>query len=350
MLNTYYLILTTMKQKTITTITVLQNLLALCFVLVVVFSISIPHTFAQLEVGLRSADITVILNPEIPAPNQDVTVTISSFSVDLNKTMVVWKKGSEVVKTGVGAKSIVVRTGAVGTAVQLDINIFSGGNSITKSVVVAPSEMDLLWETTDSYFPPFYKGKILPAKESTVKITAIPNVSGTLSPKDFVYTWEKNYVAVPSASGYGKNTLSLQLGYLQNSHTVEVTSNGISGGFPSRKILVLTPSNPYIKYYENNPDLGLLFNKSLTAAQITDRSDFEVVAMPLFFTLRNIEGSELTYTWTVGGKSVPPGGIKNRLTIQFPEGKKGSVSVTTNIENASKLFQIANGSFSITKK
>lgn len=315
------------------------------------FGISTPSALAQLDIGLRSADVTVSMSPEIPGPNQDVTVSISSFSVDLNKTMIIWKKAGEMLKSGVGEKSIVVKTGAIGTGIQLDVTILNGGTSLVKSIAVVPSEMDLLWETTDSYAPPFYKGKILPVKESTVKVVAITNTAGTeLSQNDLVYSWKRNYNALPGSSGYRKNSVLIKLNYLENTQTVEATGTALSGGLLAQKQLVLRASDPYIRYYENNPDLGVLFNKTLRGTVSTTRNDFEVLAMPFAFSLKNIESGELVYQWTVGGKSVPTSGIKHRLTVQFPQGVTGSVPITTKIESALKLFQSANDSFNIAKK
>lgn len=312
----------------------------------------VSTVYAQVDdLGLNPSDITVSMSPDSPRANTNVTVTLSSYSIDLNTATIIWKKDGAMLKTGIGAKSITLKTGDVGSYTTLDIQIISGSDSLTKNILIQPSEVDLLWETVDSYVPPFYKGKALPTEEANVKVVAIPNVNtSTSSQTNMVYTWEKNYTASPSNSGYGKNSMVQRIDYLDPSEIIKVSASSLDKSYQAENTIELRSSQPRILYYQNNPDLGLLLNSTVLSGTVTNKSDFEIFAIPLFFTLKNLAKNDLTYSWSVGGKSVPDNSIKNRITIQFPKNSSGPTDVTTKIESRLKLFQTAESSVSITKQ
>jgi hypothetical protein len=314
------------------------------------FIVSTAH--AQVDVlGLNASDVTVSTSPESPRANTNVVVMLSSYSIELNTATIIWKKDGETIKTGIGAKSITLKTGAVGSYITLDIQIISGADSLTKNILIQPSEVDLLWEAIDSYVPPFYKGKALGTEESNIKVIAIPNVNNTNNTQgNMIYTWEKNYIASPSNSGYNKNSMVQRLDYLNPKEIVKVSVSSLDRNYEAENTIELKPSRPRILYYQNNPDLGLLLNSSIANGTSTTRSDFEVFAIPLFFTLKNLAKNDLTYAWSVGGKSIPDNSVKNRITVQFPKNSSGPTDITTKIESKLKLFQTAQSSVSITKK
>ena len=314
------------------------------------FNVATAH--AQVDgLGLNPSDVTVATNPESPRANTNVTVTLSSYSIDLNTSTIVWKKDGETVKTGIGAKSFTLKTGAIGSSSKLDIQVINGANSLIKNVLIQPSEVDLLWEAIDSYVPPFYKGKALGTEEATVKVVAIPNVNNSNNTQSgMVYTWEKNYTASPSNSGYGKNSMLQRLDYLKPAEVIKVSVSSLDKRYEAESTIELKSSQPRILYYQNDPSLGLLLNSTVKNGVSTTKSDFDIFAIPLFFTLKNLTKNDITYSWSVGGKSVPANSIKNRITVQFPKNSSGPTDITTKIESKLKLFQTADASVSITKQ
>ena len=330
--------------------TFIKKISILSILFVSVFLFQPKSTHAQLDLGLRDTDITVTSIPELPRANQSVTISISSFSIDLDKVMIIWNRDDKTIKTGMGEKSITISTGDIGTSSKIDLEIISGSDSLKKTFTVAPSEIDLLWESINSYVPPFYKGKALPVEESAVKFTAIANTTNTgFSQSDMQYVWQRNDEAMPSSSGYKKNFITVQLNYLDPSQTINVTASSLSGGYNAKNTITLTPFNPRIVYYENNPDIGMIFNRAVQNGITTKENAFEVIAAPFFFTIKSLKTDELSYSWTIGGNSVPENGVKNRLTVQFPKGATGSTLITTAVESQSKLFQSAQSSVSINK-
>lgn len=340
-----------MRHTQLTTNIIMQKLFIFSCALIIVFSVGTSQVFAQLELGLREGDVSVLLSPEIPKPNQTVMITLSSFSINIDTLMIIWKKDGATLKTGLGVKSISVESPNIGESITVTAEIFSKGASIKKTVFIRPSEIDLLWEATDSYVPPFYKGKALPGSEGAIQIVAIPN-TGSLGIKgsDLVYTWRKNFTAVPSLSGYGKQSITTRLGYLNPSELIEVEVKNVSGTYKATDRVTITPIKPKILYYEIDPMLGLLTNKAIESGHTIAQASFELFASPFFFSVKDLASNELIYKWVVGGKSVPSGAIKNRITLQFEEKAAGSTQVTTDIDSAAKIFQRANASIGINKR
>jgi len=329
--------------------------LAKTFIIVSIFvfgmGIFVPHTFAQLDVSLRESDITISMSPEIPKPNQLVTITVSSYSMNLDSLTIIWKKNGIVEKTGIGTKSISLTSPKIGENMTITAEIFNRNTSVKKTVVVNSSEIDLLWEATNTYTLPFYKGKALPGSEGDIKIVAMPNTGSIgINSSDLIYTWKRNFVSAPSLSGFGKQSINTKLDFLNPSQTIDVNVKNVAGTYTAEGTLNISPINPKILFYETNPSFGLLTNKTLRSGTSTTDSSFELFAAPFFFSTKNLESKELTYDWTVGGKSVPKGSIKNRLTLQFADKAVGATQVNTEIQNGRKLFQKAQTSVSINKK
>lgn len=304
---------------------------------------------AQLEIGLREQDVSVSMAPETPKGGELVTISLSSFSINIDSLTIVWKKNGVTEKSGVGLKSIVIESPEIGESHVVTAEIFNRNQSVKKTVTIRPAEIDILWEATDSYVPPFYKGKALPGSEAEVRVVAIPNT--TINDNDLIYTWRRNFTAAPSASGYGKQSFTTRLGYLDPTQNIEVRASNVSGSYESGGSVIIAPIQQKVLYYEIHPTLGLLTNKTISNNKTIIGSNFELFVSPFFFSTRDgIDSAELVYDWTIGGKSIPKESAKNRVTLQFNEKESGTTQVRTGIRNTAKIFQQSQSSISITKK
>ena len=169
----------------------IKNLLFSFFILSVFFTGT--NTFA---IDVQNSDISIKVSPENPRPFSATTISLTSFSTDLNKANIEWRSGGKLVLSGTGKTKYIFTTGGPNTVTSFDINIIpEGASAINKMLTINPSDIDLLWEAMDSYTPPFYKGKALPSTESQIKIVAYPNTSGlsNTNQKNISYTWKNNY-------------------------------------------------------------------------------------------------------------------------------------------------------------
>src|SRR5581483_7862352 len=101
------------------------------------------------------------INPQNPAPNQPVTISLEAFGTDLNRADISWMVNGAVQKNGIGATSFNFTAGKAGSLYVIDIIILPvNGTKVTKEVTISPASVDIAWEAS-SYAPPFYEGKRL---------------------------------------------------------------------------------------------------------------------------------------------------------------------------------------------
>jgi hypothetical protein len=291
-------------------------------------------------------DITVKLSPSIPGPNESVTITLQTFAFDLNKVNVAWKINGKLTSSSeFGGKSIKLTTGGVGSTTSVVVEIKGQGfETITKSILIRPAEIDLLWEVKDSYTPPFYKGKALPSSESTVRIVAFPNIktpNGTkLKASDFVFNWSRNFNAIQQSSGYGKDLFDFKHNYLNKNEDISLVVSGVSLPTGADAQITISPGAPKILFYEQSPLYGTLYQKELGQLFSMNIDETAIVAEPYFFSPKNILYSDVVFKWSVNGASVSNQSPKNTLLVR-KGGTGGSSKINVSIESITKLFQSA---------
>lgn len=303
------------------------------------FSFALPALaqFSQEDFGTR---ITIKSIPEIPGAHETVTVSLSAVSYDLNKASIKWLVGGKETDSGIGKTSTSVKTGNTGSETTVSAVITFGSLSTTKKLIIRPAEVTLLWQAPDSYTPPFYKGKALPASEALIRVVALPSLkdkSGkALKEKDFSYTWKRNYDANSGSSGYGKNSFVFRNSFMNDTETIEVTASSVSGGYVAKRSVTIPLYTPFVTVYEDRPLIGTKYETALNNTFAMNTEETTLVAEPYFFSPGYLESSDLKIDWRVDGQIVSTY-PKNRLVIR--SGGSGSVSIRLSAENTTKLFQ-----------
>lgn len=323
-----------------------QCFFSICYVFfVIAFSFLIPtKTFAQSDEA-----ISVKVSPENPRENQTVTITTSSVSTDLDSSDFVWKINNITQKSGKGIKSFSFKTGNIGSATVISLSITSLGsqNTFQRYITIKVNSVDLLFEAVDNYVPPFYRGKKMPAPESLVKVTAIPNAQGlgkTINGKDFIYTWKRNGQVIPAVSGFGKQTYSFNMDYLNNEEVIEVSVRSSNGAYNSAGSTTIKNVKPVLNFYQKIQD-QININKSIKNGD-TIKNPSTITAVPYFITAKTKTDRNLTYTWKINNEEIPSDNNKNDVTIGAKEG--GESSIELSIEHATKFFQDITKSLKIT--
>lgn len=288
------------------------------------------------------SSILVNMVPPSPAPNENVSVTLSSYADNLDSVLISWSVNGKNVVSGIGKKSFSVTAPALGSesTVLAKINLPSGQEE-TK-IIIKPSTMVLLFEANDSYVPPFYKGKALPVVDSEIKIVAMPEIrtsSGLVNPKNMTYSWKKDYTNDVEASGYGKNYFTYTSDYLDDSSNIEVTASTLDQKYSVRGSINVGAIQPKILFYKNDGTLGPLWEEAfLQGHQIQDKD--VVIAEPYFISPKEIRSPRLTWNWFINGQNVLIQGFKkNLMPLQVEEGVSGVSSLKLEIENRDKIFQ-----------
>lgn len=301
---------------------------------------------ADAQSAVIESDVTVKLSPSIPGPNEQVTITLQTYAFDLNKSTISWTvNGKLTPSVQTGGKSIKITTGNIGTTTNVSVSIKGDGfETITKNILIRPAEIDLLWETKDSYVPPFYRGKALPSSESTIRFTAIPNIKSAngnkLKSTDFVFNWKRNFNSDQSASGYGKDYFEIKHNYLNKEEVVGLVISGVSIPTGASAQETIIPGLPKILFYEQSPLYGTLYQKELGQLFTMNTDETTLIAEPYFFSPKNVIYSDVQFKWSVNGATVTNQSPKNALPVR-KGGTGGSSKITLTAESISKLFQSA---------
>jgi hypothetical protein len=318
------------------------------FLLLVVAIYAISNTtFAQTV----QQELLVRIIPEIPRPNQNVTITIESFRADINTSTITWVVNDRVYREGIGINSINLPSGNSGSKTKVDITVRSPeGALIKKSVEIIPAEVDILWNA-HSYIPPFYKGKALYPFQGDVTVTAIPHLASggvSLASNNLVYVWKKDGTPIDSGSGYGKNSILIKGSVLPRPITVEVEVYNLQNTMRAKAETIIAPVQPIITFYENNPLFGILYNRALSSEYVFDKQETRIHASPYYLGTSESDRN-IVFTWRINGSTIPSVS-SNEIAIGNTGNSSGISNISLLVENVSKIMQRASGKLNITLK
>ncbi|MDQ5883288.1 MAG: hypothetical protein QG654_201, partial [Patescibacteria group bacterium] len=165
-----------------------------------------------------------------PSAGDTVSVSLSSFDTEINGFEISWYKDGKFDRKGFGLKNYNFVIGEKGNVIKASVKI--SNQTLEQSIKINPSSIDVLWEVSGGYEPPFYKGKIVPTKGSKIKVVAIPQIKNekgiVLDAKNFIYAWRKDGSNFPGQSGYGLNSFVYSPAILDRNNSIEVSASGFS--------------------------------------------------------------------------------------------------------------------------
>ncbi len=295
-----------------------------------------------------SDELSVDLIPTYPKPNAQVYVNLRMYTEDLNSAMISWLLNGKVEKEGRGLTSFNFRTADAGSKTTITINIkLQNGINFSKLITINPATVDLLWQS-NSFVPPFYKGKALFPPQGEVLISAIPqfnSLNSQIDPGRLIYKWTAEGEVLEGQSGYGKNTIRLTGPILGTAINVEVLVTDPTSNLVAENFITINPINPLIVFYENNPLYGIVFEHSINGGLNLKGEEVSIVVAPFFMNIRD----PVSYSWSMNGKYSPDvSGLS--ATFRRPEGISGSTFLSLKAENQGRILQFAEGGFRINYK
>jgi hypothetical protein len=316
------------------------------FTLLAVFLVLISPTSAF---AVASDLVSAKMDPVTPGPNQTVTISIESFAANINSARIVWYVNREPRKEGVGEKTFTFTLGDFGSVSTVDIIILTPeGAQVKKQLVIAPTEIDILWEA-QTYTPPFYKGKALPSYKSILRVSAIPRYNSLSSnPDEYTYKWMYNRTE-NAGGGLGKDRVVIPSGWSDSAVPVtlevKLPNSPWIGGSAHTSI---AGSKSKVLLYENAPLLGTQFNHALKGSNEAAGNEFTIRAVPYFFSTDNYMNNELVYTWKLGGGNAVPGQDPTNFVLT----KKGRAAefyqVSLRVQNPRRILQEGIGGASVS--
>lgn len=318
-----------------------MRFLLLCLITVLGVISFLPFVTA----AQSSSSILVNLSPESPSPNETVNITLNSYAVNLDSVLISWLVNNKNVSSAIGKKSFSTTAGAAGSEIVVLARISLPEGLVEKKITIKPASMVLLYQATDSFVPPFYKGKALPTSGSEIKVVAMPEVrtsSGWANSKNMAYSWEKDYTVSSNDSGFGKNYFIFINDYLENFNNIEATATTLDQKYSSSANISIGAVNPKILFYKIDDTLGTLWNRIVEDGYKVEGSE-TLVAIPYFISPLNLLHPNLVWNWFINDNMIyTPTYRKNLIPLQVQSGVSGTSRIRLEIENKSKIFQTAN--------
>lgn len=321
------------------------------FLISYLFMASTMVLFPSLVGAVSPSSILVNISPENPSPNENVNISLNSYSSNLDSVTIRWTVDGKVVLSGTGKKSVSVIAPEAGKETSITATISLPDGEIDKRIIIRPAVMVLLWQANDSYVPPFYKGKALPTPDSEIKVVAMPEIrngASIVNPKNMVYAWKKDYTNVQDSSGYGKNYFLFSSDYLEDSTNIWATASTTDQKYTSSKNIDIRTTTPKILFYKNDYNLGTLWEQALSYGhQIFGEEVIE--ASPYFISPKEIRTPILTWDWSINDIFVNNSEIrKNVLPLRAQSGSSGTSKIKLEINNNYKIFETATGEINVT--
>jgi hypothetical protein len=194
----------------------------------------------------------------------------------------------------------------------------------------------LTW-SANTYVPPGYQGRALPARGSAVEIAATVESSGT-KPELLSYQWIVNGLVQETGSGIGKQAFNLKIpDETARDYLVKVEVGDKNGNFLGVSSYMTIPIV--------NPEIVLTADASPVSAEsylVLPEQETDFIAQPYFFNINRI--TDLSFKWNLGEQeaflidSITP----NVLSLKVNQRTEtASQTLFVSAENKSNPFQTA---------
>jgi hypothetical protein len=288
------------------------------------------------SIGSAPTPVQFIVTPEVPGPNQSVSIQIQGVGTFLGEAAITWQLNGKTVKTGTGERSYSFTTGAVGSQSRVYVSINSASQgTIVHDFTFLPSTVNLIWEA-DTSVPPMYRGKALFSAGSFVTVTAFPQVvagGSSASAGSLSFQWKRNGTPTPEQSGKGRNTFSFDGDQLKSSEVVSVDVY-VGSTRVAQGAIVISAETPVVLFYARDPLRGTLFDATLPSAISLSAKEITVQAQPYFFSNQSVARGSLSYDWKINGQSASgPDAQRGILTLRQTGTGAGQANIGVSVQN-----------------
>lgn len=297
--------------------------------------------------------ITFTTSPEFPLPQSQVSISASSYAVDLGASDIAWYIDGKPIKHGIGLATFEFETGEIGKKIVVQMVIPNSPQGVVKEeIVIIPTITDVLWEA-DTYTPPFYRGKALPTHRSKVKATVVSSAGKNVSVSPINFKWTVNRT-LGLGSGVHKQSVSIETGWPKSSLPLKVTGQAVEN--PDLKIggQISLPSNsPVVRFYEVTPLQGVRYAKELSNGFVPRaNTSNKIKVVPYFVSKSDYLSGKVQSTWSIENKKVSGDGFLNQY-LTLPENENATpqtIGFLLQNTNTERLLQKGSGTFTINTK
>ncbi len=300
---------------------------------------------ASAQIGIPGGETILTTNPETPQALRPFVARVEAYAYDINRATITWSIDGTPVSEYAGQQEISLTAPTLGTPLQISVRVVEqSGLAHTVSRTIIPSAIDIIVES-ETQIPNFYRGRSLPSPGGTIRLIAFPSIytsNGAVArTQNLIYTWKINSQVVKS--GVGMNVLTTTMPR-SDTPLVELTAETSDGLARHTGYLQITPREPRIIFYEENPLHGL--SRNALPSDITLLSEeISVRAEPYFMSKSIFENAQ--YGWNING--VPAENLNDdpqTITLRR-SGSTGSTQIDFSIRNLKSLLQSATSRFTI---
>lgn len=324
----------------------IRNAISIIFIV----SLFIP-VFASAQTFIPQGiqeQLSATVSPKNPGTYQDVTISLESYSRDLNALNIRWYVNGTLEQSGIGQKKFQTKTKGSNERITVRAVIDIGVVPLEKTFVFKPAEVDLIYQAYTTV-PAFYKGKALFTHQAPAKITTIPHITGSngveIAKENLIYKWTIDGTLANDQSGYGKYNINVFGSILSKPISIRVEVSDPKSEAVATGELTLNPSSPQLFTYEDHPLYGTIYSKAIVGDFLLTSDEIKLSVAPYFFALDDIENTEIV--WKINGEKIETETQQTEMTFGRSSDEAGRSLISLSASQKNKLLQSAITSFNI---
>lgn len=313
------------------------------FFLIAVLYVCVPlFTHAQSVLGTNS--ISLVSDPQFPAPYSSTTVSLDDYSVNTVGANIFWFVSGVEKPEFKNQRSIEIKTGNLGTKSSVRVVLArENGPRLETTLSLIPAEIDVIIEA-QTHIPDFYKGRALPNSKSVVRAVTVVH-DGTSAPdSNYTFRWTLNDDVMFGGPVRGHNILDFTMP-LFNGGRLVVEVFDTTGRLVGKHALELTNAQPELHFYEWSPLRGL-FQKEITSPLSLIGEETKVYGEPYFINT-NINNSEADFTWTINGARAPSSDDALNAIVLGRAGNSATAQIGFTVLTKNKIPQQVHDTFQV---
>ncbi|MBA3789483.1 hypothetical protein H0X32_03815 [Patescibacteria group bacterium] len=231
--------------------------------------------------------ISLDIQPQYPAPYQNVTLTPSSSVFDVAAASISITVNGTAFYKGSGGSAVTIPMGGPGSTANISVSAIAGGQTYHAQLVIRPADVALVVEPLSTAHP-FYEGHGLVSSNGRVRLIAIPDLRSSsgkaISPSTLEYTWKLGDQILESDSGIGKSVLNANAPQQYRDANVSVTVTDPASSAVAQTQTTISPIAPLVRIYENDPLLGPLYDNALSGNITMSGTENTYRGVPYYFS------------------------------------------------------------------
>ncbi|MDB5187883.1 MAG: seg [Candidatus Kaiserbacteria bacterium] len=309
------------------------------------------RTHAQsLGGGGSGSDMYITFTPHNPGPRDTITATVTSASTDISQSLITWTVNGKQIESSIGDTQFTTQAQNAGSSLTVRATADTTSGNKSAQVVITPTVVDLLLDS-NSYIPPFYKGRALPSHGSGFKVQTIPYLvdsrGARIANDKLIFTWSVNGIVKGSLSGLGKNILTVGAPILTSSYSVDVVVHSSDNTISGAAHINVPVNDPLVELYVNNPRYGTMYSSALLANTPINDIESTFRAVPYFAAVSNPNDPRLIYSWDINGIPVPlDTSNPSKLTINAAN-SNGAANISLSVTHSQDFLMDAEQLWSV---